>query len=174
MDKIQMANMESKLRDYFNRDKRMRALNMKLNILKKQIDEIGYKLRNVKVNLPEESRSMVYEERVQTSHTGESYAERTLLRITDKLLREQSWKIEQIADIEERLRNMESSNSVIEVNIKDLRIEDKDFLKEKYKYRKADWQIGMKFNMTQGAVTKRRHRLIENIANWEPWVSTVN
>lgn len=174
MDKIQMANMESKLRDYFNKDKRMRVLNMKLSILKKQIAEIEYKLRNVKVDLPEESRSMTYEERVQTSPTGESYAERTLLRITDKLLREQSWKIEQIADIEERLRNMESSNSVIEVNIKDLRIEDQDFLKEKYKYRKADWQIGMKFNMTQGAVTKRRHRLIENIANWEPWISTVN
>ncbi len=29
MDKIIIANMESKLRDYFNRDKRMRALNMK-------------------------------------------------------------------------------------------------------------------------------------------------
>lgn len=173
MDKIQMANMESKLRDYFNRDKRMRVLNMKLNILKKQIDEIEYKLRNVKVDLPEESRSMTYEERVQTSPTGESYAERTLLRITDKLIQEQYWKKEQVEAIEERLRNMEVSNSVIKENIKDLRIEDQEFLKEKYKFGKADWQVGMKFNMTQGAVTKRRHRLIKNIANWEPWISTV-
>jgi len=69
---------------------------------------------------------------------------------------------------------MESSNSVLEVNIKDLRIEDQDFLKEKYKYSKADWRIGMKFNNTQGAVTKTGHRLIGNIANWEPCVSAVN
>lgn len=174
MDKIAMANMESRLRDYFNRDKRTRVLNMKLNILKKQIDEIEYKLRNVKVDLPEESRSITYEERIQTSPTGESYAERTLMRITDKLIQEQSWKLEQVADVEERLRNMEVNNSVIRENIKDLRTEDIEFLKERYKHGKKDWQIGMKFNMTQGAVTKRRHKLIENIANWESWVSNLS
>ena len=65
-------------------------------------------------------------------------------------------------------------NSVIEANIKDLRIEDQELLKEKYKYKKTDWQVGMKFNMSQGAVTKRRHRLIENIVNWDMWISAVN
>lgn len=101
MDKIQITNMESKFRDYFNRDKRTKVLNVNLNILKIQIDEIEYKLKNVKVDLPEESRSMTYEERVQTSPTGESYTERTLIRITDKLIQEQSWKLEQVADVEE-------------------------------------------------------------------------
>ncbi|MBV4425305.1 hypothetical protein [Clostridium tyrobutyricum] len=51
---------------------------------------------------------------------------------------------------------MESSNSVLEVNIKDLRIEDQDFLKEKYKYSKADWRIGMKFNMTHRVLLLRQ------------------
>ena len=170
MDKIAMANMESRLRDYFNRDKRTRVLNMKLNILKKQIDEIEYKLRNIKVDLPEESRSITYEERVQTSPTGESYAERTLMRITDKLLEEQSWKLEQVADVEERLRNMEVNNSVIRENIKDMRTEDLEFLKEKYKYRKADWQVGMKYCISQQAATERKKKLLKNIASWEEWV----
>lgn len=173
MDKAKIAEMEQKLRDYFNADKRKSVLNTKLDILKRQIDEIERKLKNVAVDLPEESRSITYEERVQTSPTGESYAERTLLRITDKLLKERSWKREQVADIEETLRYMEADNAVIEANIKDLRIEDLSFLKEKYKYGRADWQLGMKFNMTQGAVTKRRHKLIENIANWENWISII-
>ncbi|WP_368488341.1 hypothetical protein [Clostridium sp. BJN0013] len=174
MDEIKFIEMEEKLRNYFNKDKKISVLNKKLEVLRNQIDVIEYKLKNVAVDLPGESRSMTYEERVQTSPTGESYAERTLMRITDKLIKEQLWKKEQVADIEETLRNMEADNAVIEANIKDLRIEDQEFLKEKYKYKKTDWQVGMKFNMSQGTVTKRWHRLIKNIVNWDMWVSAQN
>ena len=172
MDEIKFIEMEEKLRNYFNKDKKISVLNRKLEVLKNQIDVIEYKLKNVAVDLPEESRSMTYEERVQTSPTGESYAERTLLRITDKLIEEKFWKKEEVEHIEETLRNMEADNAVIEANIKDLRIEDQEFLKEKYKYKKTDWEIGMKFNMSPGGATKRRHRLIENIINWDMWLST--
>ncbi|MFL0197518.1 hypothetical protein ACJDU8_18400 [Clostridium sp. WILCCON 0269] len=120
MNEIKFVQMEEKLRNYFNKFKRIRVLNTKPDILRKQINGIEYKLKNVAVDLPEESRSMVYEERVQTSPIGESYAERILLRITDKLIKEKSWKREQVADIEEALRNMEADNAVIEANIKDL------------------------------------------------------
>ncbi|WP_333860301.1 hypothetical protein [Clostridium sp.] len=88
--------------------------------------------------------------------------------------KEKFWKKEEVGHIKETLRNMEADNAVIEANIKDLRIENQEFLKEKYKYKKADWQVGMKCNMSQGAVTKRRHRLIENIVNWDMWISAVN
>ncbi|MFL0197781.1 hypothetical protein ACJDU8_19750 [Clostridium sp. WILCCON 0269] len=166
MNEVKSIEMEEKLRNYFNKDKRIRVLSTKLDILRKQINEIEYKLKNAVVNLPEESRAITYEERIQTSPTGESYAERTLLRITDKLIKEQSWKREQVADIEEVLRNMEADNAVIEANIKDLRIEDQESLKYKYKYNKTDLQVGVKFNMSPGGATKRRHRLIKNIVNW--------
>lgn len=171
VDDKAFRDMEQKLFNYFNKDKRVSVLNKRLEILKKQISEIEYKLRNVDVDLPEESRAVGYDERVQTSPTGESYAERTLLRITDKLLKEQSWKKEQVADIEETLRSIESDNTFIEANIKDLRVEDQEFLKEKYKYGKKDWQLGMEFNMSAGGATKRRHRLVENIIDWDVWVS---
>lgn len=173
VDDKTFRDMEQKLFNYFNKDKRVGVLNKRLEILKNQISEIEYKLRNVDVDLPEESRAVGYDERVQTSPTGESYAERTLMRITDKLLKEQSLKKEQVADIEETLRNIESDNTFIEANIKDLRDEDQEFLKEKYKYGKKDWQLGMEFNMSAGGATKRRHRLIENIDNWYNWLSVI-
>ncbi|UZQ49840.1 hypothetical protein [Clostridium kluyveri] len=170
MDEIKFIEMEEKLRNYFNKDKKINVLNKKLEVLKSQIDIIEYKLKNVAVDLPEESRSMVYEERVQTSPTGESYAERTLLRITDKLIEEKLWKMEQAVDIEKALRNMEADNAVIEANIKDLRLEDQEFLKEKYKYNKKDWQVGYKFEISQPAATTRKRKLIKNIDNWEAWL----
>ncbi|WP_175412883.1 hypothetical protein [Clostridium sp. AWRP] len=163
MDDEVFKNMEQRIFNYFNRDKRISILNKRLEVFKKQIAEIEYKLKNIDVDIPEELRAVAYEERVQTSPTGESYAEKALMNITDRLLKEQTWKKEQVEDIEETLRNMEIDNAVIETNIKDLEIEDQEFLKEKYKYNKKDWQLGMKFNMSSGGATKRRHRLIRNI-----------
>lgn len=173
MNNKTFKDMEQRLFNYFNKDKRLSVLNKRLEILEKQISEIEYKLKNIDVNLPEESRAIGYDERVQTSPTGESYAERTLLRITDKLLKEQSWKKEQVVNIEETIRNIEADNTFIEANIKDLRVEDQEFLKEKYKYGKKDWQLGMKFGISQQAATERKKKLIENIANWEDWVGGI-
>ncbi|WP_162920244.1 hypothetical protein [Clostridium fermenticellae] len=36
-------------------------------------------------------------------------------------------------------------------------------MKQKYKYGKRDWQLGMIFNMSSGGATKRRHRIIDAI-----------
>lgn len=135
MDK-RLKEMENKLKNYFNRSKRIKALNKRLKLLKDQVAEINYKLEHIDYNLPDESICVGYEERVQTSPTGYSFAERTLYNITDKLLKEKAWKEEKINDIEEMLRNIETDNTIIESNIIDLREEDKEFLAERYKYNK--------------------------------------
>lgn len=89
MDDKTFKDMEQRIFNYFNRDKRLSVLNKRLETLKKQISQIQYKLRSVDVDLPEESKAIGYDKKVQTSPIGESYAERTLMRITDKLLKEQ-------------------------------------------------------------------------------------
>ncbi|PRR77671.1 hypothetical protein CLLI_22350 [Clostridium liquoris] len=173
VDDKAFKEMEQKLFNYFNKDKRVSVLNKRLEILKKQISEIEYKLRNVDVDLPEESRAVGYNERVQTSPTDESYAERACMHITDKLLKEQAWKKEQTADIEETIRNIEADNAFIEANIKDLRVEDQEFLKEKYKYGKTDWQLGMRFGMSQSTATRVKKQLVQNIINWDEWIKCI-
>lgn len=54
--------------------------------------------------------------------------------------------------------------------IEDLRLENQEFLREKYKYKKKDWQLGYKFRISQQAATERKKKLLKNIANWEEWV----
>ncbi|EPS50156.1 hypothetical protein CFSAN002368_14873 [Clostridium botulinum A1 str. CFSAN002368] len=49
------------------------------------------------------------------------------MKITDNLLKEQSRKFEEIATIEEEIRNIIVDNIIIEDNIKDLSEEDKNF-----------------------------------------------
>ena len=166
-----LKEMEQKLYNYFNRDKRLKALNKRLQLLESQISEIEYKLKHIDYNLPEESISIGYEERVQTSPTGYSFAERTLYNITDRLLKNKGLKEEQIADIEERIMQIEEDSTIIEDNIDGLRDGDREFLKEKYSsHGKTDWQIGYKYGISQPAATERKNKLLRNILNWEDWV----
>lgn len=167
MDKNTFRKTEKKLYNYFGKDKKIDSINKKITLLKKQIEDIETKLKNVDINIPEESKSMTYEERVQTSSDGTSYAERTLMRITDKLIVEKARKEEEVAELEEELRNIEADNIIIECNIKDIKEEDMEFLKMKYKDELKDWQIGFKLEMDQSTATRIRQRLVENVARWE-------
>lgn len=167
IDKATFRKTEKKLYNYFMKNKKINSLKHKIELLNKQVEKIEQKLKKVDVSIPEESRSMTYEERIQTSNDGTSYAERAAMRITDKLLAEQSRKIEEIADIEVEIMNIEADNVIIENNIKLLKKEDVDFLESKYGKELPDWEVGINLNMTQSTTTRKRQRLIRNVAEWE-------
>lgn len=174
IDKEIFRKTEKKLYNYFGKDKKIRGINKKISLLKQQIDDIEEKLRNVNITIPEESKSMTYEERVQTSSDGTSYAERTLMRITDKMIVEQARKKEEIAELEEELRNIEADNIILEDNIKDLNEEDRKFLKIKYEDKLKDWQIGFKLDIAQSTATRIRQKLVEDVARWEELLKSVH
>lgn len=169
IDKKTFRETEKKIYNYFRKDKVISSLKHKAEILNKQVDQIEKKLRNTDITIPEESRAMTYEERVQTSNTGESYAERTAVRIADKLQKEQSRKIEEIADIEEEIRNIEADNVIIGDNIGGLRKRDFEFLETKYNKEFPEWRVGVELHMSQSQVNRKKQRLIENVARWDAW-----
>ena len=169
LDKETFRKTEKKLYNYYRKDKKIESLNKKITLLNKQIQDIEVKLRTVDVTIPEESRAVGYEERVQTSSDNSSYAERALMRITDRLINEQVRKEEEIARIEEEIRNIEADNIIIQDNIKDLNYNDKEFLKVKYKEGNKDWQVGIKLGIDQSTVTRKRQKLVEDVSRWDIW-----
>ncbi|AJA42642.1 hypothetical protein phiCT9441A_30 (endogenous virus) [Clostridium phage phiCT9441A] len=173
IDKETFRKTERKLYNYYCKDRRIQSLNRKIELLKKQINDIDIKLRNVDVNIPEESRAITYEERIQTSNNSASYAEQALMRITDRLLNEKTRKEEEIGLLEEEIRNIEADNIIIEDNIGELGEEDKKFLKLKYGKGKKDWQLGNDLGMDQSTATRKRQKLVENVAKWEEWYKKI-
>lgn len=169
IDKETFRKTEKKLYNYFRKDRKISGLSRKIELLKKQLEEIDHKLKSIDIDIPEESRAMTYEERVQTSSDGSSYAERAAMRITDNLLKEYARKNEEISYIEAEIRNIEADNIIIGANINGLRDEDIEFLKEKYAKEFPDWEVGMNLNMSQSKVTRKRQKLIENVARWDDW-----
>ena len=110
MSRDRFKQTEDKLYNYFNKEKKIATLNYRIEVLKKQIDKINQELRECDINIEIESSSPGFEERVQTSSDGTSYAERELIRITDlKLKRKLSKEIE-IEELKEEIENIELDN----------------------------------------------------------------
>ncbi|MFR5561921.1 MAG: hypothetical protein ACLTKR_00150 [Clostridium sp.] len=169
MSRDKFKKTEDKLYNYFNKEKKIATLNYRIELLKKQIDRINQELRECDVNIEIESSSLGFEERVQTSSDGTSYAEREVIRITElKLKRKVSKEIE-IEELKEEIENIELDNSILEYNLKYINEEWYKLLEFKYKFKKNETQISFEMNISQSQVNKIKQKAIANIQRWEEW-----
>lgn len=169
MSRDKFKKTEDKLYNYFNKEKKIATLNYRIELLKKQIDKINKELREGDVNIEIESSSLGFEERVQTSSDGTSYAEREVIRITDlKLKRKKSKEIE-IEELKEKIENIELDNSILEYNLRYINKEWYKLLELKYKFKKNETQISLEMNISQSQVNKIKQKAIADIMRWEEW-----
>ncbi|MBY7043888.1 hypothetical protein HYI16_17835, partial [Clostridium botulinum] len=85
-------------------------------------------------------RSRTYDEIVQTSSNGTSYAERELIRQIERLEIELGEKIKKKGKVEYKIREIEEEISVMEDNLSSLNEENKKFIELKYGENKSvDW-----------------------------------
>lgn len=169
MSRDRFKKTEDKLYNYFNKEKKIATLNYRIEVLKKQIYTINQELKSCDVNIELESSSPSFEERVQTSSDGISYAEREVIRITDlKLKRKLSKEIE-IEEIKEEIENIELDNSILEYNLQYINEEWYKLLELKYKFKKNETQISLEMNISQSQVNKIKQKAIADIRRWEEW-----
>lgn len=169
MSRDRFKKTEDKLYNYFNKEKKIATLNYRIELLKKQIDKINQELKECDVSIEVESGSQGFEERVQTSSDGTSYAEREVIRITDlKLKRKKSKEIE-IEELKEKIENIELDNSILEYNLQYINEEWYKLLELKYKFKKNETQISLEMNISQSQVNKIKQKAIADIMRWEEW-----
>ena len=169
MSRDKFKKTEDKLYNYFNKEKKIATLNYRIELLKKQRDKINQELKECDVSIEVESSSPGFEERVQSSSDGTSYAEREVIRITElKLKRKLSKEIE-IEEIKEEIENIELDNSILEYNLKYINEEWYKLLELKYKFKKNETQISLEMNISQSQVNKIKQKAIANIQRWEEW-----
>lgn len=169
MSRDRFKKTEDKLYNYFNKEQEIAALKFRIAVLKKHICEINEELKKCDVNIEIESSSPGFEERVQSSPDGTSYAEREVIRITDlKLKRKLSKEIE-IEELKEKIENIELDNCILEYNLQYINKEWYKLLELKYKFKKNETQISLEMNISQSQVNKIKQKAIVNIQRWEEW-----
>ncbi len=167
MDKEMFKKIEWKLYRYFEKDKKIKSIKDKIDLLEKHIKLINEKIKNIDISIPIESKSVNFEERVQTSNDGTSYAEKTMINIMDRLEREVINNKNEITKLEELIRKTKEDNKMLDNYIVYLNNDYKNFLEYKYKDKLKNWQIANKLNMSEVTCTRIKRELINDISRWE-------
>ena len=169
MSRDKFKKTEDKLYNYFNKEKKIATLNYRIELLKKQRDKINQELKECDVSIEVESSSPGFEERVQSSSDGTSYAEREVIRITELKLKRKVSKDIEIEELKEEIENIELDNSILEYNLQYINKEWYKLLELKYKFKKNEVQISLEMNISQSQVNKIKQKAIANIQRWEEW-----
>ena len=161
--------IEDKLYNFFNKEKKIAALRYQIEILRKQIERLDKDLRECNITIEIESSSLGFEERVETSSNGTSYAEREVIRITDLKLKRKAEKEVEIEEFLALIDKIELDNAILEYNLQFINEEWHKLLELKYKDKKSEQQIAIEMNMSQSQVNKIKQKVIFDIKRWEEW-----
>lgn len=166
MEKEIKAKLETKLYNYYESNKVLSNYRFRIEILKKQVEEIDKELRDIKIEIPIQSSSLSYEERVQTSVDNSSYAEKMLIKMTDNLLKEKAYKLCDIKEYQRRIRKIELDNKVIDLNINEIDEEFRKILELKYKKKLSEREVSIRLCMAEATVARKKFKALELIYSW--------
>ena len=169
MRKDEFKKTEEKLYNYFDKEKKIATFNFRIDLLKKQVEKINAELKECNVNIEAESSSPSFDERVQSSSDGTSYAEREVMRITELKLKRKVAKELEIEGITEEIENRELDNSILDYNLQYINDEWYKLLELKYKDKKSEVHISLEMNISQSQVNKIKQKVIADIRRWEEW-----
>ena len=171
MTKEEFKAVEKKLYDYYQSEKNINSLKFKIDIIQDQIEAIEEKITGTKINITDDGlQSVNYDEKVQSTSTGASYAEKAAINQIESLEKECIRKKEIKTKLEEKLRDIELNNRILEYNINLLSVEDKRLLEGKYKNCKSFWNIAQNLNTSKTVIYEKREKLIADIYVWLQWL----
>ncbi|WP_242957633.1 sigma-70 family RNA polymerase sigma factor [Clostridium cochlearium] len=166
-EEITFRNMERMLYNYFIKDEIIKSKKQLIQMLEKQIDKLEEQIKtnNVKIE-PELNMGISYDEKVQTSTDGTSYAEKAVIRAVEGLEMDKAEKLEEIFKLEKDIMDIERESKIIELNVGMLSEEDKRFIEMKYKERMSVEEIAERINLSRTAGYNKRDKIVENIIHW--------
>lgn len=137
--------------------------------LENRIEQIRKDIRETNIDLDDGMGAIDYSrERIQSSPTGAGPGEQSLIREMTKLENELKATIKAKLKLQAKIRELESEISDIEYVINQLSEEYKQLIELKYgsSIKMSNVAIGMRLNMTEATVRRKRVEVVEAIAKW--------
>ncbi len=157
---------EGSLYRHYRQLKEIDKLKNRVQVLSIQKERIRQDLRETNITLEPESRSIEFGERVQSSSTGESYAERSLVREIVRLEAEWKYVRRRIIRNNIRIRELEAQIADMEFIIRKFASEYRSFIALRYCEGNALDTIARKLNMSKATASRERKDIVETIAKW--------
>jgi DNA-directed RNA polymerase specialized sigma subunit len=169
MNKELFVETENKVRRYYQKDKLINSLNSKIKLLDRQIDAIEKDLKECNITIEPGIKPISYEERVQTSGDGNSYAEREAMRLTEYKIKRMAEKKLEREKLKEQIDQIELDYIFMRDAIESIKGIYRELLKLYYEKEYNEQKIASILNWTQPQINKKKWRLIQKIADWDQW-----
>lgn len=170
IDKEQLRRIEKELYNYYESDKKVTGFKKTIEILENNIAALEKRIKTVDIEIPVESRSITFEERVQSSGDGTSYVERTMINKIDNLEREIENDKKEIYRLEDLIRKLNKNKNIIEIQISDISEEYIKYIDLRYNKKLKNWQIANELNISHVTCTRLKNKIVNSIANWGLWL----
>jgi hypothetical protein len=162
----QFKKTEGMLYRYYRQQRETERLKARIRRNEQRRDEIYKDIKETNITLETEVNMAVsYDEKVQTSNLGTSFAEKETVRQIEKL--EKEWKDtrRKILNDKYKIREINSQNADIEYTLNQLLEEDKQLVELKYGSRRpmSDLQISMQINISESTVRRKRKETLEYV-----------
>lgn len=164
-----LKDTERKLETYFKRETILKLIDKKIEQLELRISEIKRDLKEVNINIPEESKSISYEERVKTSSDGTSYAESSVMKITERMQMLLEKNELELIDLKAKRFDIKSDNDTIGEKIEGLKKEYKNIIEFIYRDGNTEEFVAQKLNIDRSNVNRRKITILRNIEHWFYW-----
>ncbi|WP_097025687.1 hypothetical protein [Clostridium peptidivorans] len=165
IDKEIFKKIEGRLYRYYKDMSEIDKLEYRCMVLEKAKEQLREDIRNTNISIETElNMGISYEERVQSSSSGSSYAEQETIRQVEKL--EQEWKNtrRQILKAHARIREIKNKNADMNYIIKLLGSKYKLIAEMKYKDELSLDQIGNRLHMDKSTVSRNRERIVMDVS----------
>jgi len=170
LDKETFKRTEGKLYGYFRDLKEMEALEMECKDLQDQEESIEWDIKHCNVYVVADSHmSPNFSEKVQTSPTGESAAEKGIVREIEKLEDELEYVGRKLRRNRARIRELNRNTSYLKkvLTVPPLSKEIMEFISYKYKLNKSvNWIANEMYGGVRSTAYRRREEILEDIVKW--------
>ena len=163
LSKDEFGKTEGRLYRYFENISKISALEKEIVELDKRYDNVEDILKNSNFDFDISIGSPGFEERVQTSCSGESAIEKQILNQAERLLKEQRLIRKKQLKNKIQINELERNNIKIRVAIAMLEEEDKKFIFYKYNKKLSIEAIAEQFNISIRTTYRLRKQIIEEI-----------
>lgn len=165
----QFKKAENMLYRYYKQQREIERLQARIRRNEQRRDEIYRDIKETNVSLDTEvNMAASFDEKVQTSNLGTSFAEKETVRQIEKLEREWKETRRKILQDKYRIRDIFANDADLEFTLNQLLEEEKQLIELKYGINKnySNLQIAMKINSSEPTVRRRKKEIIEDICKY--------
>ncbi|MBY0754549.1 transcriptional regulator [Clostridium sardiniense] len=167
MDKETFKKTEAALYRYFQYKKKIYYLKQWVEQLKSRLEKIEKDIIDANVTIDYYQNGIGISERVQTSPSGNSFAEEQMCKEITKLEREHLIISKKIFKNNHKIRELERYVDNMETNLNTLEEEDRRYIELKYGDKKSVLQIARSLNIAQATAYRKRGEVIAIIAEYK-------